>query len=140
MKILVIGANGRLGRACVGVLPEKGHEVIAFVRSKETFPAALQSQCVAVVQGDATNQAQLESALRDYGCAGVVEAGGYTPFLGTNCNLPAIYQATLDAAEAVAAERSGGRAIRAADRLRVWVINDIAMMDSPYGDDATLKR
>ena len=140
MRILVIGANGRLGRACVRVLPDKGHEVVAFVRTKATFPAELQPRCAVIVEGDATSQSQLEKVIRDHGCEGIVEAGGHTPFLGTNCNLPAIYQATFDAAEAVSAERSGGRVIKAGDRLRIWVVNDIAMMDSPYGDDCTLKR
>jgi len=140
MKVLVIGANGRLGRACVEVLPNKGHEVIAFVRSRSTFPLELQARCATVLEGDATAQIQLEDAIRGSSCDAIIQVGGYTPFWGTDCNMAAIYKATLGAAEEIAKERSDSIAIHTARRMRLWVINDIAMMDSPYGDGGNLKQ
>jgi len=142
MKVLVIGANGRLGKACVTALHEKGAVVIAFVRTKTTFPATLQQKCEAVIEGDARDQAQLEAALRDHACDSLIQAAGYTPFFpGVATDMPLIFERALDAASKVARERSGGGGVDPDKRLRAWMMNDVANLDSPYeGDGNTLFR
>jgi nucleoside-diphosphate-sugar epimerase len=112
MKILVIGANGRLGKACVRALPDDGATVIAFVRTKTTFPADLGQRCAVVVDGDARDQVQLEAALRENACDGLVQVAGYTPFFpGVATDQPRIFVDALAAASKIARERSAGDAV-----------------------------
>ena len=47
LKLLITGANGFLGRACVSAALTRGHSVRALVRSAAVFPEGVQ-----VVQGD----------------------------------------------------------------------------------------
>ncbi|KAK0641819.1 hypothetical protein B0T16DRAFT_420572 [Cercophora newfieldiana] len=134
MRILVIGANGRLGRACVASLSANSHSVIALVRDAANFPPTLSDRCAAVIEADARNKDEIASALRDHRCDGVVQAGGYTPFwVWQTSNLPLVFAATLDAAEAVARERGDG-VILPDKRIRAWMICDLGMMDSPWDD------
>ncbi|GHF62069.1 nucleotide-diphosphate-sugar epimerase [Kitasatospora xanthocidica] len=61
-KILVIGANGSVGRHVVASLAEGGHEVRALVRdsAKASLPAGVEA-----VRGDLTDPESLEPALAD---------------------------------------------------------------------------
>src|SRR5438552_2587653 len=111
MKVLVLGANGRLGKALVAAINEHGgggiHEVVAFVRDTSAFPAELAAKCTAVVAGDARSHDEIIAALSQHGCQALVNAAGYTPFLpGVHTDLPLIFEAALDAAEVVGLERS----------------------------------
>jgi len=54
MKVIVLGANGRVGAQVVKRALEKGHKVTAFVRKSETVP--LLHPNLTVVQGDAMHQ------------------------------------------------------------------------------------
>jgi putative NADH-flavin reductase len=54
MKVIVLGANGRVGAQVVKRALEKGHKVTAFVRKSETVP--LLHPNLTVVQGDAMLQ------------------------------------------------------------------------------------
>jgi putative NADH-flavin reductase len=54
MKVIVLGANGRVGAQVVKRALEKGHKVTAFVRKSETVP--LLHPNLNVVQGDAMHQ------------------------------------------------------------------------------------
>jgi len=140
MKVLVIGANGRLGRVLMSSLVDRGHETVAFVRSKDTFPAECQSKCAAIVEGDARNAAELEAAIKTHGCEGLVQAGGYTPFFPwTQTDMPLIYKATLDAAQSVGRLRSGGDATKPERRIRAWMMGDLALMDTPWSDGRLLE-
>jgi putative NADH-flavin reductase len=54
MRIVVFGASGRTGVPLVEQAVGRGHEVVAFVRSRETLPAGLrEGEQVTVVEGDA---------------------------------------------------------------------------------------
>jgi len=135
MRVLVIGANGRLGRACVAALSSRSHTVIAMVRDANTFPSEFKSHCEAIVEADARTLEPIAEALRTHRCDGVIQAGGYTPFwVWQTSELPLIFTATLDAAESVARERSGGGDIAPDKRIRAWMICDLGMMDSPWND------
>jgi nucleoside-diphosphate-sugar epimerase len=139
MKVLVVGANGRLGRACVQSLSRKGHEVVALVRVTSTFPEELQAKCATVIEGDARQLPVVEAAIRENGCDGVINAGGYTPFFpGQKTDHPLIFCAVLDAAESIARERSGGETILPERRIRVWILSELGMMDCPWPDNRLL--
>ncbi len=61
MKVLVIGATGRLGRHLVENALEAGHEVTAFARHIDEFP--LSHQNLTLKQGDVLYPALIEAAL-----------------------------------------------------------------------------
>ncbi len=78
MKILVIGAAGKTGRAVVEQALAAGHEVTAFVHNAEDYDVA----GVRVVAGDATDAAAMEAAVR--GQDAVLDTvGGKTPYKAT---------------------------------------------------------
>lgn len=67
-KILVLGASGGLGSRVVKQAVEKGHGVIALVRSKDKLKAAIGEDILAqinVVEGSAADSATLDSVLKE---------------------------------------------------------------------------
>lgn len=59
MKLLIVGANGKTGRALVQRACELGHDVTAFVHHEPTRPM----HCARVLHGDARDPQLLESAI-----------------------------------------------------------------------------
>jgi nucleoside-diphosphate-sugar epimerase len=137
MRVLVIGANGSLGRACVSALHNAQHHIVAIVRSAASFPPKFSQACASVIEADARNPQEIINVLRAHRCNGIIQAGGYTPFWPwQKTDLPLIFTGALDAAEEVARERSGTEdgAIAPECRIRTWMISDFGMMDSPWDD------
>jgi uncharacterized protein len=62
MKIIVFGANGRVGQQTVKRALEKGHQVTAFVRDKGSMQ--LLHPSLQVIQGDALSQSDVSSAIK----------------------------------------------------------------------------
>ncbi len=60
MKIIVFGANGRVGSLVVKRCLEQGHNVTAFVRGNHTFQS---SPNLSIVQGDIYDSSSIESAI-----------------------------------------------------------------------------
>jgi len=78
MKVLVVGAAGKTGRAVVERAVKEGHEVTAFVRSDEGYDVP----GVEVRAGDASDMAAMEAAIM--GQEAVINTvGGKTPFKHT---------------------------------------------------------
>ncbi len=78
MKILVLGAAGKTGRAVVEQAVAAGHEVTAFVQKADEYKAAN----VHVVEGDATDRAAMDKAVA--GQDAVLDTiGGKTPYKTT---------------------------------------------------------
>ena len=78
MKVLVIGAAGRTGRAVVGQAVKQGHEVTAFLHSDGDYDVP----GVKVCAGDASDMATMEAAI--LGQDAVIDAvGGKTPYKHT---------------------------------------------------------
>jgi putative NADH-flavin reductase len=63
MKVLVIGATGRLGKLLVAYSLEEGHEVIAFSPNIDEFPFGHEK--LTLFQGDAHFQSLIASAAQD---------------------------------------------------------------------------
>ena len=78
MKILVIGAAGRTGRAVVEKAAAAGHQVTAFVHGTDEYNV----ENVRVIEGDATDSAAIDAAVR--GQDAVIDTiGGKTPYKTT---------------------------------------------------------
>ena len=88
MKILVIGATGRVGRYLVEYSLEKGHEVTAFARNISDFP--LQSPSLTLFQGDILYPALIEAAMQDHDVVlsviGIRKFSGPITLLSTGIN------------------------------------------------------
>lgn len=63
MKVLVIGASGRLGSHLVEYSLEKGHEVTAFARNIDNYP--ISHEKLSLVRGDVLYPMLIEAALKD---------------------------------------------------------------------------
>jgi len=78
MKILVIGAGGRTGRAVVEQAVAAGHEVTAFVHKADEYNFTN----VRVIEGDAADRAAMDAAVP--GQDAVIDTiGGKTPYKET---------------------------------------------------------
>lgn len=66
MRVIVLGAGGRLGSRALAAAVHAGHEATAFVRCSERLRAAVGSellQRVRVVEGDASDAQSLAAAM-----------------------------------------------------------------------------
>ena len=91
MKVLVIGAAGKSGRAVVEQALAAGHDVTAFVHKTEGY---LPDSNVRVVEGDATDRSAMDSAM--LGQDAVIDTiGGKNPLKATT--LEASAAATITA-------------------------------------------
>ncbi|KAI8475464.1 MAG: hypothetical protein J3K34DRAFT_404255 [Monoraphidium minutum] len=124
MKVIVIGAGGRLGSRIVENAVAAGHDVTAYVRDPEKLrrssgiaPAAL--ALVRVVQGDAADAAALRAAMRGH-CAAVQAAGYIGETYAAGAPLARLV------ASAVAAAAEGLEAPR-----RLWVLAGAGVLDVP---------
>ena len=78
MKVLVIGAAGRTGRAVVEQAVVAGHQVTAFVRKADNYD----EPNVRVIEGDAADRATMDAAV--HGQDAVFDTvGGKTPYKET---------------------------------------------------------
>lgn len=78
MKVLVVGAAGKTGRAVVQLAVQGGHDVTAFVHREGTYDVPN----VATRAGDASDMATMEAAIR--GQDAVIDTvGGKTPYKHT---------------------------------------------------------
>ena len=78
MKVLVIGAAGKTGRAVVEQAVATGHQVTAFVRQAGDYD----SPGVHVIEGDATDRIAIDAAV--LGQDAVLDTvGGKTPYKAT---------------------------------------------------------
>jgi uncharacterized protein YbjT (DUF2867 family) len=78
MKVLIVGANGKTGRALAQLACELGHDVTAFVHHEPAQPLA----CARILQGDARDPQLLEAATT--GQQAIIDTiGTRKPFLKT---------------------------------------------------------
>lgn len=78
MKVLVIGAAGKTGRAVVEQAVAAGHQVTAFVHSADEYNAP----GVRIIEGDATDGGEMDAAV--LGQDAVLDTiGGKTPYKAT---------------------------------------------------------
>ncbi len=119
MKVLVLGAAGKLGRQLVQSGLRDGHEVTAAVRNADLFRrgwAGGAPEALRIVHADAMNPASLDAALADQDAA--VSAAG-------NIADGEAFSAVFDNVVA-AAERVMGT------QRRVWMLAGAAVLDIPH--------
>ncbi len=87
MKVLVLGAGGKTGRAVVEQALAAGHKVTAFVRQADD----LQVKGVRIFQGDATVRADVDKAVQNQ-YAVIDTIGGKTPYKETTLEQSAAKQ------------------------------------------------
>ncbi|EKF54576.1 NAD-dependent epimerase/dehydratase family protein [Galbibacter marinus] len=78
MEILIIGATGRTGRLIMRLALEEGHHVTAFVRSAEKLNRPLTG--VRIVQGDSTDEKEIQNVIFQHKFDAVVVAVGSETF------------------------------------------------------------
>ncbi len=108
MKVLVIGAAGRTGKAVVKRAVAAGHEVTAFAREA----GELDIPGVRVVEGDATDGNAINEAVRGQGAV-LGAVGGKTPYKETTL------ETSIAKAVIAAMERNGVRRLVATSMLGV---------------------
>jgi len=128
MKVLVIGAGGRLGQRIVFYLLSTGQSVAAFVRSRSKFLSLLphdiaSNPSLKIVEGDALSVSSLSQAIRDTNCDAVINCAGMPALLPwQSSTFPAIAMAVADAClEALGEEK------------RVWMLAGMFVCDRPGG-------
>ncbi|KZP00437.1 NAD(P)-binding protein [Calocera viscosa TUFC12733] len=128
MKVLVVGAAGKLGRRIVYHLLSSGHEVTAFVRSASRLLAVLPASCASnplltITEGDALSVPSLSAALRSSEATVVINCAGVPGFFPwQHTTFPAIGKAVADAC--LEALPKGGR---------VWMLAGMFVCDRPGG-------
>jgi putative NADH-flavin reductase len=127
MKIIVFGANGRVGSRVVAEALARGHEVTAVVRDPENH--SLQGDGLTVVGGDATDPAAVAEVAGGHDLAVSAIGPGSSGDLEV---VPAAARALLDGLSRAGVPRlihvGGGGSLEAAPGVRV--------LDTPEFDDA----
>ncbi|KAL9639397.1 MAG: hypothetical protein Q9164_000938 [Protoblastenia rupestris] len=128
MRVLVIGAAGRVGSAALEACLAKTYTVTAFVRN----PAKLSSEVrdhpgLRIIKGDATSHTSLIEAIRNQDA--IIQAAVYgsnSPF-GTS-DSEKVLQNTIRAIKEVQATKPYNAA-----PIRLWVLSGQVLLDIPGG-------
>jgi nucleoside-diphosphate-sugar epimerase len=127
MKVLLLGATGNLGSRLVPALLTHGHTVIALVRSSNKLESLLPAsvfQQITVVEGDATSQSLVKSAILDNNCDAVVSAAGVAAMAPWGkSDLPVIFKSILEAVQQAGVERKSP--------LRTWFMGGMSVLYYP---------
>ena len=79
MKVLLLGATGKLGSRCIPALLAHKHQVVVFIRSesklKDLLPPSLLAD-IAIVLGDAADAKAISKALIDGQCDALINSAG----------------------------------------------------------------
>ncbi|KAL2059169.1 hypothetical protein ABVK25_000461 [Lepraria finkii] len=130
MRVLIIGATGRVGSAVLAACLSKNHTVTAFLRNHNKFPPELlMHPRLHIHQGDAEDHASLVSAIRDQDTVIQAAVYGSTSPYGTS-DSEKVVRCIIGAVKEVQANPSRRR-----ERpIKLWVMSGQVMMDIPgYG-------
>jgi len=125
MKVLIIGAAGRIGSVALASCLKNGYNVTAFVRTPSKLPNDVVSHPnVTVFQGDALSKESLVNAIKNQDA--VIQAAVYgsdSPF-GTS-DSEAVVRNIVEAVKEVQSASSSSRLIR------LWVVSGQVLLDIP---------
>jgi putative NADH-flavin reductase len=94
MKILLLGATGKVGSRLISAFLTRKHEVVAYVCD----PSKLTTTSNLVIQGSATDVAAIRKAAIDYECDAVVNVACYAGMWKPTTEFLAIVAAVTKAA------------------------------------------
>ncbi|KAJ9148543.1 hypothetical protein NKR23_g4968 [Pleurostoma richardsiae] len=124
MRVLILGATGKLGSRTAAALIARRHTTVAFVRTPSKLPPLLLEALAGVRSGDARSASDIKKAIVDHGCDAVVNTAGYAAMAPWGkSDLPAIVDAVIAAAVDVGSERG--------HPPRVWFLGGQGIMDLP---------
>ncbi|EIM84094.1 uncharacterized protein STEHIDRAFT_159691 [Stereum hirsutum FP-91666 SS1] len=147
MKVLVIGASGRIGSAAVTACLARGHTVTAFLRTPSKLPPKLLEHAnigvnehaktqLRIFKGDASNVDNLREAMRDQDA--IIQAAVYgsnTPWGTSDSEL--VVRTIVDVASSIQSQRSSTNPTseqRSNQRpLRLWLLSGQVLLDIPDG-------
>ncbi|KAI9852709.1 MAG: hypothetical protein M1838_005904 [Thelocarpon superellum] len=133
MKVILVGATGKLGLRVLSALLTHKHSVVAFVRSeaklKTLVPASVLARTT-VVEGDAKHSAQIQQAILDHGCDALVNTAGLAAMMPwQSSDFPEIVKAVVKGATDASVARG--------KPLRAWILGGMGTLTAP-GTDAVL--
>lgn len=123
MKVIVLGATGRLGSRILPALVAHGHQAVAFVRSPSKIPPVVLQQLAGVVTGDASSKEDIARTIVDNNCDALVNTAGYAataPWKRTD--FLKIFAAAVNASVEVGRQRG--------KPLRAWFLGGFGMLDT----------
>jgi nucleoside-diphosphate-sugar epimerase len=126
MKVLLLGATGRVGSRLIPALLAHQHQVVAYVRSASKVPTSVASQLSAVVEGPGTDSESIKATILKENCDAVINAAGLAAMTSWHkpSQLPEIFAAVVKAAVEAGKERGG-------PPLRCWLMSGFGTLDSP---------
>lgn len=124
MRVLLLGATGRVGSKLLPALLAHRHQVVTYVRTPSKLPSVVTSRVEAIVAGSGTDSASIKNAILSHGCDAVVNAAGFAPVFSNRNDFPSIFSAVTNAALEAGRQR-GGRP------LRCWLLSGWMIMDCP---------
>ncbi|MCJ1275053.1 hypothetical protein MMC21_002853 [Puttea exsequens] len=139
MRVLILGAAGRVGAAALAACLSKSHTCTAYLPNPSKLPPELLTHPrLRVHQGEVTSHASLVEAIRDTNCDCVIQAAVYgstSPY--GNSDSEKVVQAVIGAIREVQMGRrmgwlsGGGGGGRGGRGIRLWVMSGSVLMDIP---------
>jgi nucleoside-diphosphate-sugar epimerase len=124
MRVLLLGAAGKLGSRILPALIQRGHTVTAFVRDPSKLPSGISKDHFSYEQGDATKATDIKAAATKHECDAIVNAAGVAAVAPWgHSNLPIIIDAVIRATLELGRERG--------KPLRLWVTAGMGLLDLP---------
>lgn len=127
MKTLLLGATGNLGSRIIPALLSHNHQVCVFVRNPRKLEQILPSSVftkLEIIQGDATSEPAITSALKQSNAEVLVTAAGAAPmFPWPKSSVPEIETAIVAALEGLGVERK--------NKIRSWFLGGMLLLDLP---------
>lgn len=126
MKVLLLGATGRVGSRLIPALLAHQHRVVAYVRSPAKIPSEATSKLDSIVVGSARDSAAIKAAIIAHECDAVVNAAGLAAMTSWTAQgeFPAIFAAVVQAAVEAGQERGSAP-------VRCWFMSGFGILDSP---------
>ncbi|KAL6721760.1 hypothetical protein ACLMJK_000865 [Lecanora helva] len=126
MKVLIIGAAGRVGSAALAACLHKNDTVTAFLRFPSKLPPELRDHpSLSVIQGDVTSHGNMVEALRDQDA--VIQCAAYcstSPFGASDSER--VVRCIIEAIKEVQSTRP-----RKMRPIKFWVMSGQVLVDIP---------
>jgi NADPH:quinone reductase-like Zn-dependent oxidoreductase len=124
MRVLLLGATGRVGTRLLPALLAHGHTAVVYTRNANRFAEGTPSRGADVVEGCATDVEGIKRAIHFNKCDAVVNSAGRASILGSSNDFARIFAAVTQAAAEIQQEQESAP-------LRCWLMSGWPILDSP---------